>query len=267
MSDTTAEYLEAQFYDAAVPDWEGEIDFYRGLISRSPLIQQHGMLEIACGTGRVTMQLAKEGVHITGLDLTPEMLEVARPKSADMPNVHWVQADMRTFELDRQFGCVISPGHSFLFMNTPDDQFNCLAQVKKHLVDGGLVVLHLDFPDVTWYTDLMGKREYAREMGKIRTHPVTGERYRWSNEWFYEPLTQTATCVDKWEHFDENGNVISTRIREPKRFHCLFKSETEHLLRRVGFEIEAVYGDFLKNELTASSPQMIWLARKPLEGC
>ncbi len=263
MGEAFAEELEAQFYDVCVPDWEGELDFYRQLISGSPMIQTHGMLEIACGTGRVTLQLASEGIQITGLDLSPDMLGVARKKSAGIPNVHWVQADMRSFEIDRKFGCVISPGHSFLYMTTPDDQVRCLEQIKKYLVDGGLVVLHLDNQDVRWLADLIGKRESACEGGRnILTDPVTGDRFRWANEWFYEPLTQTATCIDRWEQVDEEGRVIHTWTRAPKRFHCLFKSETEHLLRRAGFTIEAVYGDFLKNELAASSPQMIWVASK-----
>ncbi len=267
MREPTAEELEAQFYDVMVPDWEGEIGFYRELISCSPLIKKHGILEIACGTGRVTLQLAKEGIQITGLDLSPEALEVARKKSADSPNVHWVQADMRAFELGKQFGGIISPGHSFLFMTTPDDQVQCLEQIKRHLVDDGLVVLHLDNQNITWLADLIGARESAREVGRIHTHPVTGERYRPSNEWFYEPLTQTATCIDTWDQVDASGNVVSTRIRAPKRFHCMFRSEMEHLLKRVGFAAEAVYGDFFKHELLASSPQMIWVARKLPEGC
>ncbi len=263
MNGITAEELEAQFYDVSVPDWEGEIDFYRERVARFPLVKAHGALEIACGSGRVTLRLAEEGIDITGLDNAPEMLEEARKKSIGMPNVHWVLADMRTFELGKEFGAVFMPGHSFLFMITPDDQVRCLEQVRKHLVDGGILILHLDNQDITWLADLIGKRESACEFGSVRTHPVTGERFRPSNEWFYDPITQTFTCQDKWEQVDENGKTIQTWMRAPKRFHCLFRSEGEHLLKRVGFEIEGVYGDFFGNELTSTSSNMIWVARKP----
>jgi hypothetical protein len=45
--------------------------------------------------------------------------------------------------------------------------------------------------------------------------------------------------------------------------HCVFRFEMEHLLARTAFEIQAVYGDFTKNELNDASSEMIWVARKP----
>ena len=261
MEKLTPEELNAQLYDYVVPDWEGEVDFYRELMANSPLVNTDGVLEVACGTGRITLKLAKHGINITGLDLSSEMLEVARKKSIGMSNVNWDLDDMRTFEVGKKFGCVIMPGHSFLFMNTPDDQVKCLGQIKKHLVKNGMVVLHLDNQNISWHADLIGKRESACETGSIKTHPVTGERFRSSSVWSYEPSTQTATCENKWEQLDENGNIIETWSREPMRFHCIFRFETEHLLRRVGYWVEAVYGDFFKRDLTYESPQMIWIAR------
>jgi|ERR1700690_68056 len=261
MEKITPEELEAKLYDFVVPDWKGEVDFYRELMAHSSLVKNHGVLEIACGTGRITLRLAKDGINITGLDLSPEMLEVARQKSVSMANINWVLGDMRTFDIGKKFGCVIMPGHSFLFMATPDDQVRCLEQIKKHLVNDGMVILHLDNQDISWHADLIGKRERANEVGGILTHPATGERFRSSSTWSYEPSTQTATCENKWEQLDASGNIIETWNREPMRFHCIFRFETEHLLRRVGFCIEAVYGDFFKSDLTYKSPQMIWIVR------
>jgi hypothetical protein len=62
---------------------------------------------------------------------------------------------------------------------------------------------------------------------------------------------------------DTNGQVLSRVEREPIRLHCVFRFEMEHLLARVGFEIEAVYGDFFRQELQDDSPSMIWVARTP----
>ena len=45
--------------------------------------------------------------------------------------------------------------------------------------------------------------------------------------------------------------------------HCVFRFEMEHLLARTGFEIQAMYGDLLKNKLSDNSSEMIWEARKP----
>ena len=98
MKKITPEELYAKLYDIEVPDWEGEVDFYRELMAHSPLVKSYGVLEIACGTGRITLQLAKDGINITGLDLSPEMMDVAQKKSVGMSNVNWVVGDMRTFD-------------------------------------------------------------------------------------------------------------------------------------------------------------------------
>ena len=84
----TPEQLAAELYDISVPDWDGEIDFYRELAHEAQARKRaERMLEVACGTGRVTPRLAREGVDIVGTDLDEEMLQVARSKSDGVPNV------------------------------------------------------------------------------------------------------------------------------------------------------------------------------------
>lgn len=261
MGAITAQELYAQLYDIQVPDWPGEVDFYIEMVARSPL-KDKGVLEVACGTGRITLRLAKEGVDITGLDLSPELLAVAREKSTGLSNIHWVQGDMRTFELGRKFDCVIMPGHSFQFMNTSDEQVQCLGQIKRHLVEDGLLIIHLDHQDHGWLGGLPRNDAPIYEKGRTLTHPVTGRKYRQSFAWTLEPSTQTATIRSNWEEVNENGDEIQVYAMEPRRLHCVFRFEMEHLLRRSGFSIEAVYGDFFKNELNDTSSEMIWVARE-----
>ena len=98
-SDQRVAEFYAQTYDESVPDWPGEIEFYRGLASEVRNKGQ-GLLEIACGTGRVAIRLAQEGTRTVGLDLSSKMLEVAREKSKGIAGISWVQADM----------CCIRPG-------------------------------------------------------------------------------------------------------------------------------------------------------------
>jgi len=260
MQTITVEELYAQLYDAWVNDWEGEVDFYKDLIEHSPL-QSHGVLEIACGTGRITMRLAEDGIDVTGFDISSELLEIARHKSLGMPNVNWLVGDMRTFHTERQFGFVISPGHSFQFMITPDDQVKCLEQIKRHLVPEGMLVLHIDYQDYGWIAGLLRKETPVYQRSDVIMHPTTNQKFVRSWGWRFEPVAQTATVQVNWEEVDENGSVIQTWKMEPKQLHCIFPFEMEHLLKRVGFSVEAVYGDFFKNELTSYSEQMIWVAR------
>lgn len=255
----TPEQLAAELYDISVPDWDGEIDFYREL-AREVNARGGSVLEVACGTGRVAIRLAQDGVKITGTDLSEEMLEIARSKSKD---VRWVQGDMRTLDLGQTFGLIIIPGHSFQHMLTPEDQVMALETFKRHLNADRILVVHLDHQSLNWLGDLLGDLGGKFEQSKDVKHPRTGHTIRRAHAWTYEPATQTATVVSKWEEIGEDNTVIQTWERKPMPLHCVFRFEMEHLLARTGFEIEALYGDFYKNELNDESSEMIWVARRP----
>lgn len=256
----TAQELYAQLYDSSVPDWPGEMDFYQALIAQSKP-QATAVLEIACGTGRVALRLAQKGANVTGLDLSLDLLAIARGKSVGVPNIRWVQGDMRTFEIGEKFGLIMIPGHSFQFMLTPDDQVACLENIKRHLLENGLLVVHLDHQDVSWLGELVTKKGGISQTRCELTHPITGQKIYRSHLWAFEPSTQTATVTLQWEALGADGNILEQWQMEPMSLHCVFRFEMEHLLERVGFTIEAVYGDFFKNELNDESSEMIWMVR------
>ena len=257
---TTTQELYAQLYDVAVPNWPGEIDFYRNLLRGLNSIHVN-MLEIACGTGRVSRQLLSPGTEITGLDLSPELLHVARGKSVGISNIHWELGDMREFDLGQKFDLAIIPGHSFQFMLTPSDQVSCLNRIKQHLNPDGLLVIHLYHQDVNWLGSLPRRATGTFSEWHELIHPLTGQTIRTANEWAYEPSTQTATVTTVWEEIGLKDAVIQCWQREPMALHCVFRFEMEHVLKRTGYEIEAVYGDFFKSALTDESEQMIWVGR------
>ena len=261
MEKITAQDLYAQLYDLWVFDWPGEVDFYKELIALSPEIKTKGVLEIGCGTGRIALRIAQNGINITGLDLSSELLEIARKKSIGLPNIHWVNGDMRKFEIGKKFGAVIIPGHSFQFMITPDDQVNCLEQIKHHLVADGLLIIHIGHQSIGWLAGLLDQKVPVFEKNPIMTNPLTGQKFRYSTAWTFEPSTQTASVIRKIEQLGTNDRVDQTWEMEPMPLHCIFRFEMEHLLRCEGFSIEAVYGDFYKNELCNESEDMIWIAR------
>jgi SAM-dependent methyltransferase len=260
MSELTSRQLYAQLYDLRVPDWPGELDFYRTFLSTHPE-SKRGVLEIACGTGRITIPLANNGYEVTGFDISPELLEVARCKAKDQKNPTWVLADMRTFEFGQKFGVVISPGHSFQFMNTPQEQVQCLELIKCHLIPDGWLILHLDHQDVRWLAGLLEIPNPEYDYGKVIENPITHRRYRYCHFWQYQPSTQTATVTAKWEEIGDSGQVIRTWQMEPTQLHCAFRSEIDHLLKRCGFKTKALYGDFYSHPLLDSSENMIWIAR------
>ncbi len=261
----SAAELYAQLYDAVVPGWPGEIEFYRALAAEARA-QGMPVLEVACGTGRVALHLAQEGTRVVGFDLSAPMLAQARAKSAGLANVRLTQADMRAFDLGEAFGLAIIPGHSFQFMLTPEDQVACLECIARHLAPGGRLVVHLDHQDVAWLGDLRsGQGGVFRPASEV-VHPTSGRRYRATRAWSYEPATQTATAVTVWEELGAGGEVVGRWQMEPVHLHCLFRFEMAHLLARVGLEVEALYGDFQRGPLTDESREMVWLARKRTGG-
>ena len=166
-SDLRAAQFYVQSYDESVPDWPGEIEFYRGLAAE---VRQRGegLLEVGCGTGRIAIRLAQDGTHTVGLDLSSEMLGVAREKSKGVDTVSWVQADMRAFDLAETFALVLIPGHAFQNLNSPDDQVACLRCIQRHLKPGGQLVAHLDHQgseNFVWLGGLVGGQAGVFELG------------------------------------------------------------------------------------------------------
>jgi ubiquinone/menaquinone biosynthesis C-methylase UbiE len=253
----------AQTYDVSVPDWPGEMDFYRALVADAKKKGQ-ALLELACGTGRVTIRLAREGIDTVGLDISPQMLEVAREKGRGIPNIRWVHADMCAFALGQTFGLVLIPGHAFQNLNTSEQQFACMQCIHRALAPGGMLVVHLDHQDVSWLGELVGAKGGVFEPAEQFTHAPTGRLVRAARAWSYEPATQTAICTTLWEAIAPDGQVVDTWKTEPIRLHCVFRFEMEHLLARAGFSLDAVYGDFFRGTLEDNSANMIWVAHKAL---
>src|SRR5688500_14923572 len=80
-------------YDEEFTGLPGDVEFYSALA-----LEAHGaggqVLELGCGTGRVSIPIAREGISVVGLDRSAAMLDVARKKSRGLDNVRWVEGDM-----------------------------------------------------------------------------------------------------------------------------------------------------------------------------
>ena len=94
--DNLVEYSDPEIYDLENSDFEPDGPFILALAKKLG----GAMLELGCGTGRVTIPLAQNGVEIVGLDIVPGMVERARQKSGELP-IEWILADVRTFHLER----------------------------------------------------------------------------------------------------------------------------------------------------------------------
>ena len=154
----------------------------------------------------------------------------------------------------------------FEFMLTPEDQLACLETIGRHLSNDGMLVVHLDHQDVGWLAGLLRNKDTPEDTIRELTHPISGGRFRTRHTWAFEPATQTAAVTRRWEALDADGAITERWEMAPMPLHCVFRFEMEHLLRRAGFAIEALYGDFFKRPLSGGSESMIWLARKAAPG-
>ena len=251
----------AQLYDVAVPDWPGEIDFYRQLIQQIPAAEQHSILEIACGTGRITVQLASSNIPIVGIDLSDEMLAIAKSKSTALSNVRWVLADMRSFELTEAFALAIVPAYSFQLLLTETDQAACLRQIARHLTPGACLALHLEHHDPEWLASLPTNDFTPFEASGETIHPGTGQRIRVSYAWSYCSESRFVSVLIRYEIIGDSGTIASCTDRGPLRMHCTSPHELQEQLAEAGFKTEAIYGDFLHHSYDSNSDEIIWIAR------
>lgn len=264
--DQNARQFYAETYDVWMTDWPGEIDFYREIVDEEVKSKKGVVLDIACGTGRIGIRLAEDGIFVFGLDRSTEMLAIAGQKSSHIDCIRWIEGDMRSFEIGKLFDLALIPSHSFQNLNTAEDQAACMESIWRHLKPGGLLVVHLDHVNVeyiSWLAEISGNGKGVLDADGQFKHPQTGLLIRTSSAWSYDPVTQTATKRTIWEEVDADGKVGKRVETGVVPLHVVYRFEIEHLLKRTGFEIEHIYGDFDRQELQANSSHMIWLARKP----
>jgi len=129
----------AKFYDQIMGDRSALIERVRGYV-RSYLPDAGSLLELGCGTGAVLGGLA-DGLQVTGIDLSPEMLATAK---AHLTGAHLVRADITEFSLGTTFDVVICVFDTLNHLPTFDVWLAMFRQVDAHLAEGGLFVFDVN---------------------------------------------------------------------------------------------------------------------------
>jgi SAM-dependent methyltransferase len=157
--------------------------FYRDLVRKAG----GPVLELACGTGRLTLALARENRPITGLDLSIAMLATARAKAArENLAVTFVQENMATFDLGQRFALVVLAGNSLAHLTTTEDLRGCLRSVRRHLAPGGLFAFDIVNPDLSFLAR-PSTRAYRLDLGPTR-RPASRSRSG-------RPMTPCSRCA------------------------------------------------------------------------
>lgn len=246
----------ARFYDAEQSKFVQDIPFYLEYAKKS----RGEVLEMACGTGRILFPIAREGIHITGLDISQGMLDVARKKLAalekkDQANVELVHGDMRDFDLKKKFPLIYIPFRSFQGLLTRDDQGKCLACSRRHLADDGTFILDL-FAPLHKFLAMEHRRDY---MGTFRDPQTDVQVTHWAETtWVLADQTLHADWFYEWT--DKNGQF--QRLIWRLEISYLFRFEAELLLEKHGFKVTDVFGGFKKEPYNYYSGEQIFVCRK-----
>jgi ubiquinone/menaquinone biosynthesis C-methylase UbiE len=218
----------------------GDVAFYERLARDTG----GGVLELACGTGRIALALAEAALEITGVDISEGMLSVARRKVAARPasvqqRLTLILQDMSELDLGRRFGFVFVPARSFQHLLTIDRQRRTLEAIHRHLEGTGRLVLHLFDPRL----DLLSDANITWP-GLSGTHPETGCRY--AGEMLrtsFDHLNQVRRDLWCYSEIGSNGEMLAQNTRE-MALRWTYRWELYHLLRLCGLAVEAEYSDF-----------------------
>ena len=154
----------AEHYDAAYSVKDDLVDrnFYLDLAD------EYGgpVLEFGCGTGRITLPLARQGVDVTGIDASHSMLEVLRAKLAREPEqvrrrTMVIEGDFRTHQIGDRFPLVVIPFRPMQHMYTTDDQLSALKNAGRHLADGGILAFDVFYPSFEKFSGASAKSTWT----------------------------------------------------------------------------------------------------------
>lgn len=239
-------------YDANIYDGMNinlaDLPFYKRWL---PKQKNARILELCCGTGRLTIPISKAGYNITGVDFTPSMLEKAQNNASALGlDISFIEADIRTLDLTEKYDLIFIPFNSIHHLYKNEDVLKAFKVVKKHLQEDGLFLLDCFNPNIQFIV------EGEKELKKISEYTTKDGRQIMIKEIMkYESTTQVNRIA--W-HYYINGAFDSIQNLDMRLF---FPQELDSYLERSGFTIAHKFGDFEEGPFTDSSEKQIFVCR------
>ncbi len=227
----------------------GDVEFYRGLARE----ESGRVLELGCGTGRVLLPIARDGIACTGLDPSEAMLEELRAKRPP-GNLRLVRGEMQSFDFGAdRFGLIFSAFRAFQHLVTVEDQLACLEAVRRHLAPGGLFAFDVFAPKL----DRIAVFEEP-EFEEQRWKEGDAEIVRFTSV-RRDPVTQVSDVTFRYERRRPGSPPGSETFRTKMRH--FFRYELEHLLARSRFTDVEILGGFDRRPYDYVSGETVVLAR------
>jgi SAM-dependent methyltransferase len=216
--------------------------------------KQHAdpILELGCGTGKITIPLAKQGFRMAGLDLSSAMLTWARQKSGhEGVSVEWIEGDMRDFAIDRKYSLIMLPSNNICHLLSHDDLHHCLACVRNHLQPHGHFIIDVFVPSLSIL---------------LRS---ADEAYTFSE--YDDPDGRGKVVVSARSSYETHTQITRTTTfraipgEQPREgrldMRMYFPAELDSLLRYNGFNIVAKYGDYSLTDFNSEAKKQLIVCR------
>ena len=249
-----AHYQDGRYYDQTYRRRRHDVRFYTNLAvgSGGPV------LELGVGTGRVAREIAKAGVDVVGVEPMRPMLKQAEQRLSKLSTAARNRVELRRGTLERlrlrrRFPLVIAPFNVWMHLYTRRDIERGLATVRHHLGPRGRFAFDVLLPDPA----SLARDPKRRYSGGWVRHPRDGVRYRYSEYFSYDPVTQIETIMMDFEHPNQPNRSFCTPLTQRQ----FFPAELEALLYYNGFTVESHTGDFEGSPITATHESQVIIAR------
>ena len=245
--------LWSDIYDQVYFDVSEDIDFYvqESLLSNGPV------LELGCGTGRVTFPIAKEGIDLLALDNSMGMLKVSLEKmkhqGTSYSNLEFVKSDMRNFAFNKKFDLIIIPFRGFQSLLNISDQIQTVLNIKKHLTENGRFIFSAFVPDAESMSSAHDILYHYKDVHDTKNN----RKFIIWNQSEYDQFNQIVHTRIVVDESNSMGEVVKRFYRDFS-LRYTFRWEFYHLLISHGFKLLNLYGDFEKSDFNESSTEMIW---------
>ncbi|MCZ6676816.1 MAG: class I SAM-dependent methyltransferase [Candidatus Poribacteria bacterium] len=238
------------------------------MVRRYAQMQGSPILELACGTGRILIPLAKQGFDVYGVDNSPAMLDVARQKVAKAEDslrgkITLIDGDMQDAGSDPtsplhsiKFNLVLIAFNSFLHLLTRQDQERTLRNIRNILSDNGLLLIDIFAP----HHHVLAQADDTQIYQHIRYDEARGKTYVRSDRVRRNLAQQTQEVEFIYDELQADGDIKRTIRTVHTRY--VFRYEMELLLELTGYEVVDLFGGYDGERYDYHSGIMVFVARK-----
>jgi SAM-dependent methyltransferase len=256
----------AYYYDLFYQQQTDDINFYLKLASQ--MAGHPRILDLACGSGRITLPLLQAGFEVTGLDRSPEMLNLLREKleQADpelQKRLTLIEGDLTNLDSclgHEMFDLIIFGFNSFSHLMTSTDQQTCLKSIEDHLKKQGLFVIALCRPNLRQPDD--PQRDHYLEHYGTFINPTSQNRVQLFVNTTDYPESQLVRRNFLFYEKLADGSVETTNF--PLIARQIYVPEMQAMLKQADFTIKQFYGDYFLNDFNKESEWLLCICTKTL---